>query len=90
MIKPVGAIKKENHLLIAWHLWDSAKRDRTYPKIEPSNYVRIKINPKRTAKGNDPTFTSTRHKVVAIKDGEYYLPGYHKQRLFNRHELLKV
>ena len=32
-IKPVDSVKKENHLWVSWHLWDSAKRDRTYPKI---------------------------------------------------------
>ena len=89
-IKPVEAVKKENRMWVWWHLNNEAKRDRKYPKINELDYVRIKINPKRTAKGHEPTFTSTRHKVVAIKDGEYYIPSYQKQRLFNRHELLKV
>ena len=68
-IKPVGAIKKRKHLFVAWHLWDSAKRDRTYPKIEPSDYVRIKINQKKTAKGHDPILTKDKYKVVAISYG---------------------
>ena len=89
-IKPVDATKKENHLFVAWHLWDSAKRGRKYPKISENDHVRIKINPKRTAKGHEPTFTKEKHKVVAIKNNEYYIPSYHKHRLFNRHELLKV
>ena len=64
--------------------------DRKYPKISENDYVRIKINQKKTAKGHDPTFTKEKHKVVAIRNGEYYIPSYHKHRLFNRHELLKV
>ena len=72
-IKPVEAVKKENRMWVWWHLNNEAKRDRKYPKISEDDYVRIKINPKRTAKGHEPTFTSTRHKVVAIKDGEYYI-----------------
>jgi len=89
-IKPVEALKKQNHLWVSWHLWDNAKRDRKYPKLSQGDYVRIKINQKKTAKGNDPTFTKDKYEVSKIKDGEYYIPGYQKQRLFNRHELLKV
>ena len=75
-IKPVGAAKKENNLFVAWHLWNSAKRDRIYIEIEPLGYVRIKINQKKTSKGHDPTFSKEKHKVVAIKNGEYYIPNY--------------
>ena len=89
-IKPVEAVKKENRMWIWWHLNNEAKRDRKYPKIDVGNMVRIKINPKRTAKGYEPTFSATRHKVVAIKDNEYFIPSYHKHRMWNRHELLKV
>jgi len=56
-MKPVDAVKKENHLFVAWHLWDSAKRDRTYSKTSENDSVRIKINQKKTAKGHGPTFT---------------------------------
>ena len=89
-IKPVEAVKKENRMWVWWHINNEAKRDRKYPKINELDYVRVKINPKRTAKGYEPTFSSTRHKVLAIKDNEYFIPSYHKHRLFSRHELLKV
>ena len=56
-IKPVEAVKKENHLFVSWHLWGTAKRDRKYPKISENDHVIIKINPKRTARGHEPTFT---------------------------------
>ena len=75
-IKPVDAVKPANHLWVSWHLLLHAKRCREYPKISKFAYVRIKINQKKTAKGHDPTFTSTRHKVAAIKDGEYFIPSY--------------
>ena len=65
-------------------------KKRKYPNIQESDYVRIKINPKRTAKGHEPTFSATRHKLVAIKDNEYYIPSFHKHRLFLRNEILKV
>ena len=89
-IKPVEAVKPSNKMWVNWHLWDTAKRDRKYPKISENDYVRIKINPKRTARGHEATFTKDKYKVVGIKDSEYYIPSYHKHRMFNRHELLKV
>ena len=68
-IKPVDAAKTGNHLWVSWHLWNSAKRDRKYPKISQNEHVRIKINQKKTTKGHDPTFSKETHKVVAIKYG---------------------
>ena len=73
-----------------WHINNEAKRDRKYPKISELDNVRVKINPKRTAKGYEPTFSKEVYKVLAIKDNEYFIPSYHKHRLWNRHELLLV
>ena len=89
-IEPVNAIKPMNFLWVMWHLQNNAKKERKYPKIQESDYVRIKINPKRTAKGHDPTFSKEKYKVVAIKDNEYYIPSFHKNRMWLRHELLLV
>ena len=74
---------------MSWHLWNNAKRDRKYPEIKAGQMVRIKINPKRTARGHEPTFTKQIYKVSAIQDDEYFIPSHHKQRMWNRHELLK-
>ena len=49
-IKPVGAVKKGSHSWVSWHLWDSAKRDRKYPKTSQNDYVRIKINKRKQQK----------------------------------------
>ncbi len=89
-IKPVEAGKPYNRMWVWWHINNEAKRDRKYPKISENDNVRIKINQKKTAKGHDPTFTKEIYKVVSIKDGEYFIPGYHKHRMWNRHELLLV
>ena len=45
---------------------------------------------RKQQKCHDPTYSKEKHEVAAITDGEYYTPGYHKQRLWNRHELLLV
>ena len=79
-----------NFLWVNWHLQNNAKQERKYPNITEGSYVIIKIHPKRTAKGHDPTFSNEKYKVVAIKDNEYYIPSFHKHRLWLRHELLLV
>ena len=73
-----------------WHLQNNANKERKYPNIQESDYVRIKINPKRTAKGHAPTFSKEKYKVVAIKDNEYYIPSYQKHRMWLRNEILLV
>ena len=42
-IKSSGAVKKENHLWVNWHLQNNVKKDRTYPKISESDMVRVSI-----------------------------------------------
>ena len=79
-----------NFMWVMWHLQNAATKERKYPKVSEGDYVRIKINPKRTAKGYEPTFSATRHKIVAIKDNEYYIPSFHKHRMWLRNEILKV
>ena len=89
-IEPVNAIKPMNFRWVNWNLQNNAKTDRKYPKIPEGDYVRIKINPKRTAKGHEPTFSKEKYNIVAIKDNAYYIPSFHKHRMWLRHELLLV
>ena len=43
-IKPVEAIKKENHLWVNWHVQNNAKQnDRKYPKINEGGTVSVDI-----------------------------------------------
>ena len=42
------------------------------------------------AKGHEPNWRSTRYKVVGIKGNQYLIPGINKDKLYLRHELLKV
>ena len=42
------------------------------------------------AKGHEPNWSSTRYKHVAIKGNQYLIPGINKDKVYLRHELLKV
>ena len=42
-IKPLDAVKKENHLWVNWHLQNNATKDKKYPKINEGDMVRVNI-----------------------------------------------
>ena len=42
-IKPLDAVKQENHLWVNWHLQNNATKDRKYPKINEGDMVRVNI-----------------------------------------------
>ena len=89
-IKPLDAVKKENHLWVNWHLQNNATKDRKYPKINEGDMVRVNIKKNKFAKGHEPNWSSTRYKAVAIKGSQYLIPGISKDKLYLRHEPLKV
>ena len=42
-IKPVDAVKKENHLWVNWHLQNKSKKNRPYEEIKKGDMVRLII-----------------------------------------------
>ena len=42
------------------------------------------------AKGHEPNWSRERYKVVGIKGNQYLIPSINKDKLYLRHELLKV
>ena len=73
------------------HLQNNAtKRNRKHPKTNEGDMVRVNIRTKKFAKGHEPSWSSTRYRVVSIKGNQYLIPGINKDKLYLRHELLKV
>ena len=90
-IKPNEAGKKDNHLWDNWHLQNNAKRNRKYPDIEDGDMVRYKRKPSIGTKSHEPKWSSTRHKVVGKPtNNQYFIPSVNKNKVWLRHELLKV
>ena len=89
-IKPNDAGKKENHLWVNWHLQNNAKSNRKYHEIKAGDMVRVHIKPKLGAKGHEPKWSSTRHIVIRIDGNKLLIDYLPKEKLFSRHELLKV
>ena len=73
-----------------WHLQNNAKKDRKYPKINEGDMVRVNIKKNKFAKGHEPNWSRERYKVVGIKGNQYLVPSINKDKLYLRHELLKV
>ena len=90
-IKPVDATKQTNNLWVAWHLWNSASRNRTYEEITKGDMVRVNIKPKSgITKGHHPKYSSTKHKVISISSNDYLIDIMNKTKLYHRHEILLV
>ena len=89
--KPNEAGTKENHLWVSWHLQNAAKKNRKYPDIKDGDMVRYKLKPSIGTKGHEPKWSSTRHKVVGKPtNNQYFIPSVNKNKVWLRHELLKV
>ena len=52
--------------------------------------VRVNIKTNKFAKGYEPNWSRERYKVVGIKGNQYLIPGINKDKLYLRHESLKV
>ena len=90
-IKPNEAGKSINHLWVNWHLQNAAKKNRKYPDIKDGDMVRYKLKPSIGTKGHEPKWSSTRHKVVGKPtNNQYFIPSVNKNKVWLRHELLKV
>ena len=79
-----------NFLYVAWHL-NAAVKNRKYLTILPNGKVRVNIKPKPgITKGHHPTYPSTNHKAISVKENDYLIDIMNKKKQYYRHELLLV
>ena len=90
-IKPVDAIKSENHLGVAWHLQSKSKKNRPYEEIKKGDMVRIMIKNNKFDKAHMPNWSSEKYKVLGIDENNFIL-NHHptKRKVFIRHEIRKI
>lgn len=87
---PNDAKKRGNKLMVAFNLWNNAKRSRQYPEISTNDNVRVMIRKEAgKTKGYMPKWSKEIYKVIG-KDGNDYLINDGKRKVYNRHEILKV
>ena len=88
-IKPNEAKLSKNHLWVAWHLWDSAKRDRKYEEINKGGMVRIMIKNIKFDKAHMPNWSLDKYKVLGIDNNTFLLNHPTKRKVWLRHEIRK-
>jgi hypothetical protein len=91
---PREAMTKENKLQVYINIKNKANFKKIYPPLHESDRVRIAIKKSAFTKGYHPTFSHQVYNVIAIKiheDGSRaYLLDAPNQKLYQRHELLRV
>ena len=95
---PNQAKKKGNMLLVAFNLWNKAKREKKNPELKVGDSVRLQMKyPGGHKKGYMPTWSKQVYKVTVIdknKQGTVYLINKVQQhnllRTYQRSELFKV
>ena len=89
-MSPNDAKNGSNHLTVSYNIWDGAKRNRKYPDIKVGDEVRVFIKKDNKTKGYFPKWSVDRYTITFInKDNEYVIND-NKNKLYLRHELLKV
>ena len=53
-------------------------------------WLELILNKHKFAKGYEPNWSRERYKVVSIKGNQYLIPSIDKDKLYLRHELLKM
>ena len=89
-MSPNDALKPTNALWISWHWWGSAKRDRKYTEIKEGDMVQNNNKKGEFSKYNEPNWSTTRHKIVAIKGNQYFIPNVSNNKLYLRHACLNM
>jgi hypothetical protein len=89
-VKPNDAKKDENKVEVWLNIKNKAVYNRKYPPLKILDKVRTYIKPKTFKKGYESTWSKEVYTIQLIKDGTYLLNNYEKQRIYRRHELLKV
>ena len=83
-------LKKTNELVVAFNLWNNAKRNRKYPKLSLNDDVRVSLKKEvGKTKGYFPKWSKQVYKIIG-KDGNDFLINDGKRKVHIRSELLKV
>ncbi len=90
-ISPNNAKQGNNNIEVWLNIYNKANFNRKYPPIKPFDLVRTYIKPKTFKKGYESSWSKDVFKIIAISDdGKQFMVNNNTQRLYSRHELLKI
>ena len=88
-MKPNEAKKKDNHFDVWLTTNSEATYNRKYKQIKVGDKIRTCVKPENMKKGNVSVWSPAVYTIAFIKDKQYLING-HRQRVWNRWELLKI
>ena len=88
-MKPNEANKKNNNFDVWLNTSSKATYKRKYKPIKVGGQVRTYVKPKSKKRGNVSVWSKDVYTITFINDKQY-LTNDHRQRVWNRWELLKI
>ena len=88
-MKPNDANKKDNQLDVCLSMNSKATNNRQSKPIKVGDKVRSYVKPTSMKKGKVSVWSKDVYTITCIKD-KHYLINDHRQRVWNRWELLKI
>ena len=88
-MKPNDAKKTDNHFDAWLNINSKATYNRKYTPLKIGSQVRTYVKPKSFKKGNGSAWSKDVYTISFTNDKQYLIND-HRQRVWNRHELLKI
>ena len=88
-MSPNQAKDKKNHFEVWLNIYNNSNFSRKYPPLKVGDSVRTYVKPKTFRKGYESSWSKEVYKVMFFKDKQYTIND-NKNRLYSRHELLKI
>ena len=88
-MSPNNAKEKKNHFEVWLNIYNNASFSRKYPPLKVGDSVRTYIKPHTFRKGYESSWSKNVYEVTAYKDKQYTVND-NKNKLYSRHELLKI
>ena len=88
-MKPNEATQKYNHFDVWLNIHSKSTYNRKYKPVKVGGEVRTYVKPNSMKKGNVSVWSKDVYTITFTNDKQYLING-HRQRVWNRWELLKI
>ncbi len=90
-MSPIEARQNENNIQVFLNISLKAQYNRTYPRLDILDQVRVYQKPGSFKKGYESKWSPEAYKIIHITpDGKQYIVDNGQRRLYSRHELLRI
>ena len=89
-MSPYQAKQPKNHMEVLFNNYSKSKHERQYPTLNVNDHVRVMIKKTTKSKATDPKWSEEVFKVIGQRGTDYLINDPNREKVFLRHELLKV